>query len=252
MIEADEVRAAAARWGTASDQILKDHLISHLLNALRDVDGIVFYGGTALNRTYLSDRLSEDIDLYLDPRAPAAPDKVIALLLSRNKREFPDLQVEAAVGEGYVRTYSATTETHRVQIEFVGPRPEHRSIEVHRSGIDLRYSDLPDSLSLVTPTLVAFYALKAAAFEERHLERDLFDLAGLARVDAINRNALEALRAFRGGGPTQWMYQDDRAPEPRAWTVALAHQTGVLGDPRQALASVREALAAAGAWSTNS
>lgn len=252
MIDADEVREAVAHWGTTSDQIHKDHLISHLLNALRDVGGFVFYGGTALNRTFLSDRLSEDIDLYLNPREPAVPDDVIPLLIARTNREFPDLRVDTATREGDVRTYSVTTESHRVQIQFVGPRPEHGTIEVYRNHVELTYSDLPESVPLVTPTLVAFYALKAAAFEDRHLERDLFDLAGLARIGAIDSDALDALRTFRGTGPTPWMYQDDRAPDPRAWEVALAHQTRAPGDPRQAIASVREVLAAAGAWKEDS
>lgn len=248
MIDADEVREAVARWGTTSEQILKDHVISHLLDALRDINGIVFFGGTALNRTFLSSRLSEDIDLYLDPSDRAVPDDVVHHLIDHTKREFPDFQVDTAAREADVRTYSATTESHRVQIQFVGPRPEYRHVGMTRNSVELRYSDLPESVPLVTPTLVGFYALKTAAFEERHFERDLFDLAGLARIGAINTDALDALRTLRGAGPTRWMYQDSRAPDPRSWEVALAHQTGAPGDPRDAMTRVREALEAAGAW----
>ncbi len=248
MIETDEVRRAVARWGTAPEQILKDHVVSHVLHGLRDVEGLVFYGGTTLNRSFLSDRLSEDIDLFLDPNTPAVPDDVVAHLIRQMRREFPDLQVESAAREADRRRYLLGTESHRVQVEFVGPRSDHRSVAVESNTVELRYSDLPESVSLATPTLAGFFALKTSAFEERRLERDLFDLAGLARIGAITGPALEALRALRGTGPTQWMYQDDQAPDQRAWEVALAHQTGGPGDPARVISSVREALIAAGAW----
>jgi hypothetical protein len=62
---AEEI-ATTERFGVARDQVLRDHLISHLLAALSEHcrDQVVFFGGTALSRTFVPDgRLSEDIDL---------------------------------------------------------------------------------------------------------------------------------------------------------------------------------------------
>ena len=55
-----------ATFGVAEAQVRRDHAISHILAALsrRHSEELIFFGGTALSRTYLLDeRLSEDIDL---------------------------------------------------------------------------------------------------------------------------------------------------------------------------------------------
>ena len=59
------------------EQVRRDHLISHLLGAIAagvPTNDLVFFGGTALSRSYLTDaRLSEDIDLIaLAPRSDVA------------------------------------------------------------------------------------------------------------------------------------------------------------------------------------
>ena len=72
-----EKAAVAEQFGVATEQVERDHLISHLLAYLsRDFgDRIHFIGGTALARTHLPNgRLSEDIDLVAvgDRRSVAA------------------------------------------------------------------------------------------------------------------------------------------------------------------------------------
>ena len=63
----EEWAAVAERFGVDMEQVRRDHLISHLLGAIAaevSSDDVVFFGGTALSRTYLThSRLSEDIDL---------------------------------------------------------------------------------------------------------------------------------------------------------------------------------------------
>jgi hypothetical protein len=61
----DEAAAVAQEFGVALEQIHRDHLISSILAALQaHADELIFFGGTALARTYLPNgRLSEDIDL---------------------------------------------------------------------------------------------------------------------------------------------------------------------------------------------
>ena len=56
MISRAELAEWAERFGVAAEQIQRDHLISHVLAALSleaDV-GTMFYGGTALCRSYLA------------------------------------------------------------------------------------------------------------------------------------------------------------------------------------------------------
>src|SRR5438477_2336957 len=63
----DEAAAVAQEFGVALEQVRRDHLISLILAALQaHADDLIFFGGTALARTYLTaGRLSEDIDLIV-------------------------------------------------------------------------------------------------------------------------------------------------------------------------------------------
>ncbi len=92
----DEWAAVAERFGVDMEQVRRDHLISHLLGAIAagvPTDDVVFFGGTALSRTHLTDaRLSEDIDLIaLAPRVDVAA------------------QIEAAVRRGLARSHGRPT-----------------------------------------------------------------------------------------------------------------------------------------------
>lgn len=65
-VNQDERDSIAAQFGVATQQVQRDHLISHVLAFLSEQfgDRIHFIGGTALARTHLpGGRLSEDIDL---------------------------------------------------------------------------------------------------------------------------------------------------------------------------------------------
>ena len=70
MIDRTEIEAIAGQLGTREAQIMRDHLMSHVLAAVAsgpDRDSVTFFGGTALCRTWLPGlRLSEDMDLLID------------------------------------------------------------------------------------------------------------------------------------------------------------------------------------------
>lgn len=249
MIDANEIRTHAADWGTAEAQIRKDHLISHLLNSLEGLKGFVFFGGTALNRTVLaSERLSEDIDLYLDPNAPADIDAVLDALRTGTSSEFPDLRISREGVRGDVETFSITTEDLVVQLQVVEPRHELGRYETEVGDVALRYSDLPETVPLRVPTADTFVAMKCVAFEDRQVPRDLHDLGSLALAGAIRPSSVEALHTFRGFGPVQALYAWDRSPTPEVWRTELAHQLRDPGSPDEALGAVRKALAQASGW----
>lgn len=66
VLDEHERARVEAQFGVAAEQVVRDHVISHALAAIATVDtnDLVFFGGTALARTHLTDlRLSEDIDL---------------------------------------------------------------------------------------------------------------------------------------------------------------------------------------------
>lgn len=54
-------------YGFDYDLLLKDYFISVLLYLLKDVKGIYFKGGTALQKIFLNhSRISEDIDFTIE------------------------------------------------------------------------------------------------------------------------------------------------------------------------------------------
>ncbi|GAA1680119.1 hypothetical protein GCM10009765_31630 [Fodinicola feengrottensis] len=57
MLEPTELRDVSAAFGVDEGQVLRDHLISHLLAAIsaEAVHEIVFFGGTALARSVVPD-----------------------------------------------------------------------------------------------------------------------------------------------------------------------------------------------------
>lgn len=95
------------------------------------------------------------------------------------------------------------------------------------------------------PTLPAFAASKTTAWHDRHTPRDLYDLWGLARLDAIDADAgaLFARHGPTGRPPRSWMFRDPPAAED--WDRQLGSQTRIAVDPTEALAVVRDAWKAA-------
>ena len=66
--------------------------------------------------------------------------------------------------------------------------------------VSLRCPDLDAYVQLSCPTRATFAAMKMEAYCDRHAPRDLFDLAGLARIGALDAEAGAVLRAARGFG----------------------------------------------------
>ena len=248
----DEWAAVAAEFGVEFEQVRRDHLISHVLAAIAaDIatDELVFFGGTALSRTYLADaRLSEDIDLIaLAPRADVAE------------------RIQSAVRKGLARSHgrpawrpalSATTGSQTATLAFEGTA----SVQVQLvSGegylwptevrdIEQRYSDVAPA-RLRTLTAAGFAAAKLSAWMERHAPRDLYDLWAMSERALIDGDALEEFvrRGPQARPPARWVFET--APDETVWRGALGHQTRLRVTAAEALDSVRKAwrLAAANA-----
>lgn len=227
----------------------RDHLISHALAALAagiSTDDLVFFGGTALSRIFLTDaRLSEDIDLVaLAPRGQMI------------------VSIERAVRRGFARSHgrptwrpalSATTgsqpatlvvdDSLGIQIQLVTGKGFLWPTEV--AEIQQRYSDAPPA-RLRTLTAAGFAAAKLAAWIERHAPRNLYDLWALSERGLIDDSAVEV---FLGNGPfgrppSDWVF--DIVPEGAAWRHVLGHQTLLRVTAAEALDAVRDAWHAAG------
>ena len=249
MINNSEIVRWSEKTGTSTGQIVRDHLVSHLIHGLDDREGFVFFGGTALHRTFISgSRLSEDIDLFLDPEKTVASEDILEWMRIATRKEFPELQVQSQGSFSDVQRYTVETDQASVRLQVVGRRHELGRYSVCRRDVALRYSDLPDTARIVTPDQPAFAAMKLAAYEDRRAARDLFDLDMLGASGALGAASMASLKAFRGYGPVKVEYGDNRRPTDSEWDTELTHQTPNPGTPAAALKRVRQLLDAAAAW----
>ena len=228
-MQPDDVAEVMATFGVAEAQVRRDHAISHILAALsrRHSEELIFFGGTALSRTYLLDeRLSEDIDAALarthgritwspgwsrnsavDPAVAVTPDGIA-------------ITIQLLRGAGYEPWPTETRE------------------------IEQRYRDAPPAI-LRVPTLQAFAGWKTAAWMDRHAARDLYDLWALDKVGALTAEsaALFATHGPTSSPPRSWMFKG--APSAAEWQAQLAGQTRLTVTAAEALEAVRSAWAAA-------
>lgn len=253
MLEHDELVAVADLFGVAEDQVLRDHLISHVLAALADIaPDVLFVGGTALARTHLADaaaggRLSEDVDLWVPDRAAVAT--VLDERLPRQlRREFPGTvwspplrSTKSAIEPGVL----VTTEDLRVRVQLLDHEDWARwPAEAVR--IETRYSDIAPDVTLRVPTLPAFAAMKTLAWADRHAARDLYDLARLAELGALTREAAELVRDATGVSVQKYDFAS--LPAGLEWQSQLAHQTRDLPEPERCLELVRDAYGDVLGW----
>ena len=139
MIPANEIRERAAQFGVPEDQVVRDYLISHVIQALSTIaePAITFFGGTALCRTWCGDsRLSEDIDLLVDHHLAAAQ-AFPALITRALRREFPN-----AVWSDVERRHEVDTKMLYggdgtvVKVQFVQWRRGWEILPVARTAVD--------------------------------------------------------------------------------------------------------------------
>ena len=243
-------RRDAAQWadrlGVTTQQVARDHLLSHLLAALPlldDADETVFVGGTALARTYLDGlRVSEDLDLLVaDEHAYAG--RLHEHLPRLLRRPYPDLAVGVAAraprGLSLLITAGAVPS---VEVQLLRFQPGDEHLDIERRAVALRYDDLPDTVEWRVPTADSFVALKLSAFLDRHEPRDLFDLAHLADRGAVTARAAETFTRLTGTPPQPASLNRLPSVTVRTWHERLGHQTAEPGTPHDALRRLRQAL----------
>ena len=219
----------AARFGVAEAQVRHDHVLSHLLAVLaRHADALVFYGGTALSRTFLPDlRLSEDIDLLtVGPRRDIAPvlDDAIRTVL---EPAFGPVTADPWLSDARRDTQASILHIGDadVRMQLIDSRA-YTPWPTQTATVSLRYQGLGD-VRMTTLTSAGFVGAKTTAWCDttRNAPRDLYDLWALDRAGLIDA---DAARLFRRLGPTGG-YPRERmlptAPPTEAeWQAALAHQ----------------------------
>ncbi|MFT7474222.1 MAG: putative nucleotidyltransferase component of viral defense system [Verrucomicrobiales bacterium] len=227
MINSTEVHDFAQRFGVPAEQIRRDHLISHALVALESNQSgrLVFFGGTALCRTWLPDlRYSEDIDLLVETLDQSEGLRRSISLGLRN--DFPNATWTKVGLRHDVETWNLTFEDLTVKVQFALWRTGwEEAIPQTTAPIELRYSDLPDTATFIVPTASGFAAMKLIAWLDRSAPRDIYDLAALAEADMIDNASLKAAKKIIGYEPKATMITNVPMGAVRSdWESELVHQ----------------------------
>lgn len=241
MLDPTEMQDVAAEFGVAESQVLRDHLISHILAAISDelADDVVFFGGTALARSLLTEgRLSEDIDLIATTNRSEVAKRLTEFVPRALRREFPGLAWDppptAARETAPAVLHGPDGALVRIQLlSATGyPRWPTQRVNLHQ-----RYSDAPRA-RLSVPTAAGFAAAKASAWRDRRASRDLWDLWALAELGHLDD---AAARLYARLGPTnQAPDPDDYLPPPeqRRWERDLGGQVRLTVDASEAAEAV--------------
>lgn len=216
-------------FGVSRAQVEHDFIISRILATIAPLaEHFIFYGGTALSRTFLDGlRLSEDIDLLsIGPRSrvAAALDDAIR---SGLERDFGQVHAEPWLAEAKADTTASIYEvgTIRVRIQLIDGR-DYATWPTQTSKLSQRYPGLPE-IELTTFTPAGFIGAKTEAWcdPSRNAPRDLYDLWALARGGYMDAMAALVYKKHgaTGGYPRAWAFPK-RPPSDRDWTDALGHQ----------------------------
>ena len=237
MLDADEAETVRKIFGSSEAQVRRDHAISHILAAIQNLSSqMVFYGGTALSRTFLTaGRLSEDIDLYCDDRHALC--QRLNALPELIEEEFPQSNWQKLPSQSRddERFYLNCEPEIQIQIQVVDSRSRlWQRIPIELTDIHQRYSDVPRT-KMHAPTFDGFVAMKASAWLDRRTARDLFDLDALSRVGKVSDEARKLVVDLLG-------YQlSNRMMAGRVfgdWQIELAHQTRLERTEDQCMARI--------------
>jgi predicted nucleotidyltransferase component of viral defense system len=233
-----------AVFGAPDAQIMRDWVISLILAVIseRAADHVLFYGGTALARTYLPEgRLSEDIDLiatrgrrdvaaHLDRIIPAGLRRrmTVSWVTPLSDTRGPDPAfLDTSVG--------------MVKIQLI-PGEGQLAWPTERVPLHQRYSQVA-SATLTVPTRDALAVWKTTAWCQRAASRDLWDLWALARIGALNPQSHALWVRYGTGGrviPTRYFAA---APDEDEWVRDLGGQCRLSVTALKALELVRETWA---------
>ena len=239
-----DLRRVAHQFGVPDQQVRRDHAISHVLAALtiHASTDIVFFGGTALNRTYLQNgRLSEDVDLIATGNRQVIAAKITAAVESALLRVHGRVTWETPfdINSDTAPAIATTPDGVTLKIQLLD-RIGYPPWPTHITTIDQRYSDAP-AAALLIPTRDAFIGWKTTAWADRAAPRDLFDLWALAQTGPY---PAEAVTLFRRFGPTNrppGQHMLGKAPHEADWRAQLAGQTRLQVTAAEAFSVVQQA-----------
>lgn len=202
----------------------------------------MFYGGTALARTWLPEgRLSEDVDLIaIGPRSVVAEDlvRIVTRQLAREfgRPTFRPALVETRLAEAVTVSFPSGVQ---LQLQLL-PMAHYPPWPFERHRLVHRYADA-DPAHLLVPSRDAFTAWKTSSFIDRRAPRDLWDLAALAMLGPFTTTAAELFVRFGPFHSLPTRATLPAAPTEAHWQRDLALQTRLTISAEEAREIVVEA-----------
>lgn len=169
------------KTGFVKPLLVKDYYLAVILYLIKDVEGIYFKGGTALNKIFLNHaRLSEDIDFTLTRDEKKVRDEISEIL--KESKLFKEIG-EGKVVEGFLRmTVKYRSELGEGEI-FIDLNKKGNLMlppEVHK--LNHFYSPFIPEFSVRTLAKEEMIAEKLAASIGRNKPRDHFDVYKIVKA----------------------------------------------------------------------
>jgi predicted nucleotidyltransferase component of viral defense system len=176
MISENRLRYLSGLRGFNLIYLEKDYFLTALLYLMKDIEGIWFKGGTALNKIFLDHtRLSEDLDFVSKEKLPAIKSRVEEMLTNES-RIFPKHRLENQTGSFFrmkIFYESFFTKTNFIILDInfkasVILGPEKQEVKHF-------YDEIP-AFGITTLNLKELIAEKVRTLVTRKQPRDYFDL----------------------------------------------------------------------------
>lgn len=175
-ISYDELKVIAAEHNFGSDLMLKDYYVTLVLFLLKDLQGIYFKGGTALQKIFLNySRLSEDVDFTVTGNMDKIK-KAITQVLDESKL-FNKITYDKDV-EGFTRIVAHYVNfSGRDDVVFVDINQRAKLIQKSENHeISHFYNRYIPTFSMNTLARDEMFAEKVAATVGRNRPRDHYDV----------------------------------------------------------------------------
>lgn len=180
-IQVAELKDVVARTGFNQQLIIKDYYATLLLYLLRDVEGIHFKGGTALQKIFLDyTRLSEDLDFTVTSGIPAVREKIKKIV--KECEQFTGLTKDKDV-EGFLRLLAHFRDSSNQEGEVIIDLNSRTKLLLRpqRQEVPHFYHDHIPKFTVSTLALKELVAEKVAAAIGRNQPRDHFDIYQVIR-----------------------------------------------------------------------
>jgi len=176
LISENRLRYLSGLKGLNLIYLEKDYFLTALLYLLRDVSGLCFKGGTALNKIFLNHtRLSEDLDFVARENASKIKSRITEILNKGNKI-FPKYEFENQTKDFFrmkIFYQSFFTATSFIILDVNGKASI--IIEPEKKKVPHFYEEIP-GFEILTLHIKELVAEKVRSLIMRNQPRDYFDI----------------------------------------------------------------------------